>query len=114
MKIVSAAEMREIDRVTSDRFGVPSLTLMENAGRRLPALSSPIVRGRSASVLCAAKGITAAMGLLWRASWLKQGARCAFFCCAMRQSFVRCGHHVSEHDEGAACSERCACGRARG
>jgi len=26
MKIVSAAEMREIDRVTSERFGVPSLT----------------------------------------------------------------------------------------
>jgi hydroxyethylthiazole kinase-like uncharacterized protein yjeF len=32
MKIVSAAEMREIDRVTSQRFGVSSLTLMENAG----------------------------------------------------------------------------------
>jgi NAD(P)H-hydrate epimerase len=32
MKIVSAAEMREIDRSTSERFGVPSLTLMENAG----------------------------------------------------------------------------------
>ncbi len=32
MKIVSAAEMREIDRVTSERLGVPSLTLMENAG----------------------------------------------------------------------------------
>jgi hydroxyethylthiazole kinase-like uncharacterized protein yjeF len=32
MKIVSAAEMREIDRVTSERFGVPSITLMENAG----------------------------------------------------------------------------------
>jgi ADP-dependent NAD(P)H-hydrate dehydratase / NAD(P)H-hydrate epimerase len=32
MKIITAAEMREIDRVTSDRFGVPSLTLMENAG----------------------------------------------------------------------------------
>jgi len=32
MKIVSAAEMREVDRVTSERFGVPSLTLMENAG----------------------------------------------------------------------------------
>jgi hydroxyethylthiazole kinase-like uncharacterized protein yjeF len=32
MKIVTAAEMREIDRVTSQRFGVPSLTLMENAG----------------------------------------------------------------------------------
>src|SRR6266436_7025015 len=32
MKIVTAQEMREIDRATSERFGVPSLTLMENAG----------------------------------------------------------------------------------
>src|SRR5260370_9749608 len=32
MKIVSAAEMREIDRATSERFGVPSITWMENAG----------------------------------------------------------------------------------
>jgi NAD(P)H-hydrate epimerase len=32
MRIVTAAEMREIDRATSARFGVPSLTLMENAG----------------------------------------------------------------------------------
>jgi|SRR5579863_10402480 len=32
MKIVSAAEMREIDRATSQRFGVPSRALMENAG----------------------------------------------------------------------------------
>jgi len=32
MKIVSAAEMRLIDRATSERFDVPSLTLMENAG----------------------------------------------------------------------------------
>ena len=32
MKIVTAAEMRAIDHATSERFGVPSLTLMENAG----------------------------------------------------------------------------------
>jgi ADP-dependent NAD(P)H-hydrate dehydratase / NAD(P)H-hydrate epimerase len=32
MKIVTAAEMRQIDRTTSERFGIPSLTLMENAG----------------------------------------------------------------------------------
>jgi NAD(P)H-hydrate epimerase len=32
MKIVTAAEMRAIDRATSESFGVPSLTLMENAG----------------------------------------------------------------------------------
>jgi ADP-dependent NAD(P)H-hydrate dehydratase / NAD(P)H-hydrate epimerase len=32
MKIVTAAEMREIDHATSERYGVRSLTLMENAG----------------------------------------------------------------------------------
>jgi ADP-dependent NAD(P)H-hydrate dehydratase / NAD(P)H-hydrate epimerase len=32
MKIVSASEMREIDCITTERYGVPSLTLMENAG----------------------------------------------------------------------------------
>ena len=32
MKIVSTTEMREIDRITTQRFGVPSRTLMENAG----------------------------------------------------------------------------------
>jgi NAD(P)H-hydrate epimerase len=32
MKIVTTAEMRAIDIATSERFGVPSLTLMENAG----------------------------------------------------------------------------------
>ena len=37
MKITTAAEMREIDRVTSERYGVPSLTLMENAGTHVAA-----------------------------------------------------------------------------
>ncbi len=37
MKIVTAAEMREIDRITSERFGVPSLALMENAGEAVAA-----------------------------------------------------------------------------
>src|SRR4051812_15835814 len=32
MKIVSADEMRQIDRATSERFAVPSATLMERAG----------------------------------------------------------------------------------
>src|SRR5215469_3264147 len=33
MKILTAAEMREVDRLTTERYGIPSLTLMENAGR---------------------------------------------------------------------------------
>jgi len=32
MKVTTAAEMREIDRITTAKYGVPSLTLMENAG----------------------------------------------------------------------------------
>ena len=32
MKIVTAAEMRQIDRLTTEKHGVPSLQLMENAG----------------------------------------------------------------------------------
>ena len=33
MKILTAAQMQEVDRITTERYGVPSLTLMENAGR---------------------------------------------------------------------------------
>jgi NAD(P)H-hydrate epimerase len=33
MKILTAAQMQRIDRLTTERCGVPSLTLMENAGR---------------------------------------------------------------------------------
>jgi ADP-dependent NAD(P)H-hydrate dehydratase / NAD(P)H-hydrate epimerase len=32
MKILTASEMQRIDRLTTERYGVPSLTLMENAG----------------------------------------------------------------------------------
>ena len=39
MKIVTSEEMREIDRITSERFGVPSLTLMENAGSAVAEFS---------------------------------------------------------------------------
>src|SRR6266571_1857428 len=33
MKALTAAEMREVDRLTTERFGIPSLQLMETAGR---------------------------------------------------------------------------------
>ncbi|HYA63941.1 MAG TPA: NAD(P)H-hydrate epimerase, partial [Candidatus Sulfotelmatobacter sp.] len=35
MKALTAAEMREVDRLTTERFGVPSLQLMEAAGKRV-------------------------------------------------------------------------------
>ncbi len=35
MKVLTAAEMREVDRLTSERYATPSLQLMETAGRRV-------------------------------------------------------------------------------
>lgn len=35
MKVLTAAQMREIDRRASEEFGVPTLQLMENAGNRV-------------------------------------------------------------------------------
>src|SRR6266705_981533 len=53
MKIVTAAEMREIDRITTERFGVPSLTLMENAGRAVADfVLSEYPAARRISVIC--------------------------------------------------------------
>src|SRR4029077_20360085 len=53
MKIVSAAEMREIDRATSERFGVPSITLMENAGSAVaPFILSDYPRAARGGICC--------------------------------------------------------------
>ncbi len=53
MKIVSAAEMREIDRATTDRFGVPSVHLMENAGSAVARfILSEYPRAERVAVLC--------------------------------------------------------------
>ena len=32
MKILNAEQMREADRLTTERYGIPGTTLMENAG----------------------------------------------------------------------------------
>ncbi len=53
MKIVTAAEMREIDRITSERFGVRSLTLMENAGASVAAfVASQYPSAKRFGVIC--------------------------------------------------------------
>jgi hydroxyethylthiazole kinase-like uncharacterized protein yjeF len=64
MKIVSAAEMREIDRVTSQHFGVPSLTLMENAGTAVAEfVASEYPSARRVGVICG-KGNNGGDGLV--------------------------------------------------
>ncbi len=68
MKVLTAAEMREVDRLTSERYGVPSLQLMEAAGRRVAESCREIVHGterhpRKISVLCG-KGNNGGDGLV--------------------------------------------------
>jgi ADP-dependent NAD(P)H-hydrate dehydratase / NAD(P)H-hydrate epimerase len=38
MKALTAAEMREVDRLTTERYGVPSLQLMEEAGKHIASV----------------------------------------------------------------------------
>jgi NAD(P)H-hydrate epimerase len=55
MRILNAAQMREADRYTIEEIGIPSLVLMENAGRQIvsaiEAAYEPRLDGRVA-VLC--------------------------------------------------------------
>jgi hydroxyethylthiazole kinase-like uncharacterized protein yjeF len=75
MKALTAAEMREVDRLTTERFGIPSLQLMEAAGKRvadavLRELSPTAHKG--VTVLCG-KGNNGGDGLV-AARYLKSAA----------------------------------------
>ena len=53
MKIVTSAEMREIDRLTSEQFGVPSITLMESAGSAVAEFTlASYPNAKSFGVIC--------------------------------------------------------------
>ncbi|PYT77933.1 MAG: bifunctional ADP-dependent NAD(P)H-hydrate dehydratase/NAD(P)H-hydrate epimerase [Acidobacteria bacterium] len=69
MKALTAAEMREVDRLTTERYGIPSLKLMENAGIRVFEIirshlaSFHLDRPRRIAVLCG-KGNNGGDGLV--------------------------------------------------
>jgi len=68
MKVLTAAEMREVDRLTTERFGIPSLQLMEAAGTRVADacgkfVGSAATRPAKIAVLCG-KGSNGGDGLV--------------------------------------------------
>src|SRR5258708_38899269 len=68
MKVLTAAEMREVDRLTTERFGIPSLQLMEAAGTRVAEacrkfVGSAATRPTKIAVLCG-KGNNGGEGLV--------------------------------------------------
>jgi ADP-dependent NAD(P)H-hydrate dehydratase / NAD(P)H-hydrate epimerase len=52
MKIVTAEEMRAIDRATTEQHGIPSLTLMENAGTAVAAFAQKHFDFNSVCAVC--------------------------------------------------------------
>src|SRR5450432_2509135 len=50
LPVVTATEMRALDRVTIDEIGIPALTLMETAGRSVAAAALEMGRGPVAVV----------------------------------------------------------------
>ena len=80
MKIVTSSEMREIDRITSERFGVPSLTLMENAGIGCGGVCALMCIQRSkVSALSAVKETTVGMGSWSHGNCMKRAGK--YGCC---------------------------------
>ncbi|MGH9740541.1 MAG: NAD(P)H-hydrate dehydratase [Candidatus Acidiferrales bacterium] len=77
MKILTAAETREVDRLTAQRYSIPSLTLMENAGRSVAefiAIQLPSFARRKIIVVCG-KGNNGGDGFVVARHLLQLGAR---------------------------------------
>ena len=55
-KILSAEEMREVDRLTTEKYGIPSILLMENAAHAAARIITEklggSVAGKSFLILC--------------------------------------------------------------
>ncbi len=76
MKIVTAAEMREIDRLTTERYGVPSLTLMENAGTAVAEFAQKHFDFKTVCVVCG-KGNNGGDGFVAARKLLEAGKQVA-------------------------------------
>src|SRR6476620_9155850 len=55
-KVLTAAQMREVDRLTTERYGIPSILLMENAAHAVARVITEklggSVKGKTILLLC--------------------------------------------------------------
>ncbi|MFC1708503.1 NAD(P)H-hydrate epimerase [Candidatus Omnitrophota bacterium] len=51
MLFVSCSKMKQIDKLATERFSIPSLILMENAGRSVAQEAKKMLRGRSVPIV---------------------------------------------------------------
>jgi len=81
MKVLTAREMRDVDRLTTERYGVPSLTLMENAGKSVAQFIQqrfPHLERRRIVILCG-RGNNGGDGFVVARHLLEMGARPVVF-----------------------------------
>src|SRR5678809_1040103 len=81
MRILNAAQMREADRFTIEEVGIPSLVLMENAGRQVVAAMEAAYESRldgRVAVLCG-RGNNGGDGFVVARTLLQRGVDTAVF-----------------------------------
>jgi hydroxyethylthiazole kinase-like uncharacterized protein yjeF len=84
MKILSAAEMKEVDRLSTDRAGIPGIALMENAGAAVAEFIRarfPELTRRRIMVLCG-KGNNGGDGFVAARHLKQMGAKPEVILCA--------------------------------
>src|SRR5687767_4136810 len=81
-KVLTAAQMREVDRLTTERYGIPSIILMENAAHAVARVVTEklggSVKGKSILILCG-KGNNGGDGAAAARLLATQGASVAAF-----------------------------------
>jgi hydroxyethylthiazole kinase-like uncharacterized protein yjeF len=90
MKALTAAEMREVDRLTTERHGIPTLQLMEAAGKHVADIvrqRGAVLRPRRITILCG-KGNNGGDGLV-AARLLKEVRLDPFVCLFAKREELR-------------------------
>ena len=89
MKILTAAQMGEVDRLTTERYRIPSLLLMENAGRAVAeelARARPGVANERVLILCGT-GNNGGDGLVVARQLASRGSRPEVWICGEPRRF---------------------------
>ncbi len=94
MKVLTAAQMREADRLTTERYGIPGIELMENAGAAIAEFLREKFAGHrpaAKSWCCAGREITAATA--WWSPGFERFRMCGgcFSFCESEFGRGRCG-----------------------
>jgi ADP-dependent NAD(P)H-hydrate dehydratase / NAD(P)H-hydrate epimerase len=81
MRILTAAQMREADRYTIEEIGIPSLVLMENAGRQVVAAMEAAYEERldGRVAVLSGRGNNGGDGFVVARTLLQRGVDCSVF-----------------------------------